>query len=74
MNSKLPFALLMLLAPVGAWANEWVMGNVSVVEDYTALNASYGILVTLTNKSYLYPNPVARPARNGFVSLLARQE
>jgi hypothetical protein len=66
MNSKTLIAVWMLLAPVGAWANEWVMGNVSVVEDYSALNTSYGILVTLTNKSYLYPNPVATTCTDRF--------
>ena len=52
--------LLTIMSPVTAWSKEWVIGDVSIVEDYTAYDPSYGILVALTNKSYYVPStPVA---------------
>ncbi len=52
--------LLMIVSPITAWSKDWVLGEVSIVEDYTAFDPAQGILVTLTNKSYYVPSsPVA---------------
>lgn len=60
MRRRLMILLLMIVSPLPAWSNEWVIGEVSIVEDYTAYDPSSGILVTLTNKSYYAPSsPVA---------------
>jgi hypothetical protein len=44
--------LLAMLSPLAASANEWVIGDVALVEDYRALSADQPILITLVNKSY----------------------
>ena len=44
-----------LLACGIASASDWVLGNVSIVEDYTAWDPNMGILVTLTNQTYYVP-------------------
>lgn len=44
------FALVGLAST--ASANEWVIGNVSIVEDYRAYDGNHGLLITLANKSY----------------------
>jgi hypothetical protein len=33
-------------------ASDWVIGNVTIVEDYRAYDANMGVLVTLANKAY----------------------
>lgn len=48
----LVLAALSLIAPQLATAGEWVVGDVSIVEDYSALSASHGVLIQLINKSY----------------------
>jgi hypothetical protein len=45
-------ALLMCMVPGFAYANDWVIGPVAIVEDYRGFDARFGILVTLTSKSY----------------------
>ena len=47
---------LIFLGPLSASANEWVMGNVTIVEDYTAYNAQFGVLVTLANQTAALSN------------------
>ncbi len=42
----------MALIPQLVSANAWVVGNVSIVEDYRAYDPQQGILITLVNKTY----------------------
>ena len=45
-------AVCAALTAANASANDWVIGNVAVVEDYRGFDGRFGILVTLANKSY----------------------
>lgn len=38
--------------PVPAYANQWVKGNVTIVEDYTAFNSAQSLLVTLVDQAW----------------------
>jgi hypothetical protein len=42
----------LLLAPLAATANEWVEGEVAAIENYNAYDSNFGILISLSNKSY----------------------
>lgn len=53
---------MVALSSVSATANEWVTGNVAMLEDYRPLDANLGILITLANKVYYNGGSSALPA------------
>jgi hypothetical protein len=42
-----------------AFANNWVNGNVSLVDDYSGYDASYQVLITLTNRNFVITGDAA---------------
>lgn len=49
---KLAACIFFAIAPVTVMANDWVIGDVSIVEDYTSFSPVYGVLINLVNKTY----------------------
>ena len=49
---KASIVILSVLSASASSANEWVVGNVALIEDYRAYDSYRGILITLSNKSY----------------------